>query len=98
MAGAKFTLTNSAVSTEYYGKSNTRGIVEWYSSDPDINSNAQKIAQIPAGVYTLVEVTAPVGYQKSAVTGTVTIGEDGITIVPSSHDDSVIKLEKTEKD
>ena len=98
LAGAKFTLTNSEVTTGYYGKSNTRGIVEWYSSDPDINSNAQKIAQIPAGVYTLVEVTAPVGYQKSAVTGTVTIGEDGITIVPSSHDDSVIKLEKTEKD
>lgn len=70
---------------KYYGKSNTDGIVKWYS-DPDCTIPIT--GNIPAGTYTFKELAAPTGYTKSDETWTIEIREDNkITVTSNKPED-----------
>lgn len=77
LEGALFTLTEEATGKKYFGKSYSSGPyggqIAWFENETDIDNPDKVLRYIPDGVYILEETQAPVGYQKSNVTWTITI-------------------------
>lgn len=75
LAGAEFELTNTDGDVTFYGLSNEKGVVEWYTDKE--HQNKIEVEAIPNGSYTLTETKAPTGYILSTVIWNVDIGVNG---------------------
>lgn len=76
VGGAEFTLTSTSDDTIcYHGLSYEEfgGLVAWWNKKEDVGDLSKRVKYIPDDTYILEETKAPVGYQKSNITWTITI-------------------------
>ncbi len=86
--GAEFTLTEEGESEPtYYGVSNEEGKVIWYTSEQMAEDT--RVDYIQDATYTMKEIKAPSGYQKSDITWTIVVSGFQVESIMSSTGDSV---------
>ena len=76
LKGAKFKITSTTNDTvSYYGKSNENGLLIWYNTEAC--ADADQIATLPKGTYTMEEKIAPAGYKCSTEKWQIQIMRNG---------------------
>jgi len=76
--GATFKLQSTTGTTAYYGKSNNKGLVAWYS---DESFDESKKINIPNGEYVLSEISAPANHVVNNDTWTISVYNGKLTFV-----------------
>lgn len=95
LSGAEFELKNVSeddtsvnFGVDYYGKSDSEGIIHWYTDSEFEDEN--EIGYIPEGSYELKETKAPNGYTMSGIIWSINIGAYGKPTITNKQDNSSV--------